>query len=370
MLNRNLRLIPVICLSLLAQTPPTKPAEDAKPPDLADVQPDTLIDRATVSVVQAPVTVTDKDGSLVSGLQPTQFHLFDNGKEQNIRVDIAFQPISLVIAIQCSTRTEAVLGQIKKASNVFGPQVIGEDGEAAVLAFDSRIREMQSFTNDADKISAAIKKINAGSSSSRMIDAVDKAVYMLRSRPATRRRIILLVSENRDQASEGKVRETLLDAQLSNVSVYSVNISRMVTSLTAAQIPSTPDPLPASVYSPVMPHSDATPTTVAQMTQINNRIEFIPAFVEIYKDTKGLFIQNPIEVFTHETGGAQFTFFKERGLEEAIQRISDDVHSQYILSYNPDNKTDGGYHTIAVRLDRNDLKTRTRPGYFLASIGK
>jgi VWFA-related protein len=382
MMNRYFALIPVTLLCLSAQQPPpaqppqqssqqTKPsAEDAKPVDLADTQPDTLIERSTVSMVQAPVTVTDRGGSLVSGIRPNDFHLYDNGKEQNIRVDVAFQPISLVIVIQCSNRTDAVLGQIKKAGILFGPQVIGEDGEAAVIAFDHRIREMQSFTNDPDKITAAVKKINAGSSSARMIDAVDKAVYMLRSRPATRRRIILLVSENRDQASEGKVRETLLDAQLSNVGVYSVNISRMVTSLTAPQEPARPDPLPASAYSAMIPRGAATPTSVGQMTQVNNRVEFVPAFKEIYKDVKGVFVANPTEVFTHETGGKEFSFLKERGLEDAIQKISDDIHSQYILSYNPDNKSDGGYHEIEVRLDDKGLKTRTRPGYFLASIGK
>jgi VWFA-related protein len=378
MKNRYFALIPVTLLCLSAQQPPPAqippykpPVEDAsKPVDLADTQPDTLIERSTVSVVQAPVTVTDRDGALVSGLRPNEFHLFDNGKEQNIRVDVAFQPISLVIVIQCSTRTEAVLGQIKKASNLFGPQVIGEDGEAAVIAFDHRIREMQSFTNDADKLTSAIKKINAGSNSARMIDAVDKAVYLLRSRPATRRRIILLVSEDRDQASEGKVKETLLDAQLSNVGVYSVNISRMVTSLTAPAEPGRPDPLPASAYSAMIPRGAATPTSVGQMTQLNNRAEFVPMFKEIYKDAKGIFIANPTEVFTHETGGKEFSFLKERGLEDAIQKISDDIHSQYILSYNPDNKTDGGYHEILVRLDDKTLKTRTRPGYFLASIGK
>jgi VWFA-related protein len=372
MKSRYFALIPVTLLCLAAQQPPVKPpAEEGKPPDLADVQQDILIERATVSVVQAPVTVTDRDGALVSGIQPNQFHLFDNGREQNIGVDVAFQPISLVVVVQCSNRTEAVLTQIKKASNLFGPQVIGEDGEAAVIAFDHRIREMQSFTNDPQKIVDAIKKINAGSGSARMIDAVDKAVYLLRSRPATRRRIILLVSENRDQASEGRVKETLIDAQLSNVGIYSVNISRIVTALTAPQEAQRPEAVPATAYSSMIPHGPATPTSVGQMTQANNRVEFVPAFKEIYKDAKGIFIANPTEVFTHETGGRQFTFLKERGLEEAIQRISDDIHSQYILSYNPDNKSDGGYHEIDVRIEpRRDYKTRTRPGYFLASIGK
>lgn len=383
MIHRFVRLLPLICLSLIAQQQSSKPpenkapenkspeksAQDAKPPDLAETPPDTLIDRATVSEVQAPVTVTDKDGYLVTGLQANQFHLFDNGKEQNIRVDTAAAPLSLVIAIQCSDRTDSVLKQIKKAGDLFGPQVIGDDGEGAVLAFDHRIREMQSFTNDGTKITEAIKKINGGSTSARMIDAVDKAVYMLRSRPATRRRIILLISENRDQASEGKVRETLLDAQLSNVSIYTVNISRMVTALTATPQPPRPDPMPATGYT--LPGGQpSTPLSVAQMTQLGNRIEFGPAFKEIYKDVKGIFVANPIEVFTHETGGAQFTFYKERGLEDAIQRISDEIHSQYIISYNPDNKNEGGFHEISVHLPNKNLNVRTRPGYYLASIGK
>jgi VWFA-related protein len=383
MLNRCLKFVLVGSLALFVPLSPVLPqqpppnggavktaAEDVKPPDLADTQPDTLIDRATVNVVQVPVTVTDRYGSLVSGVQPNEFHLFDNGKEQNMRVDEAVQPISLVVAIQCTNRVDSVLTQIKKAGNIFGPQVIGEGGEAAVIAFDHRIREMQSFTSDADKITAAIKKINAGSSSARMIDAVDKAVYLLRSRPATRRRIILLVSEDRDQASEGRVKETLLDAQLSNVTLYSVNISRFVTALTAPREPARPDPLPASAYSSMIPRGPATPTSVEQMNQLNSRAEFVPAFKEIYKDVKGIFIANPTEVFTHETGGSELSFYRERGLQDAVQRISDDIHSQYILSYNPNNKNDGGYHEILIRVDRPDVKLRYRPGYYLASIGK
>ena len=61
---------------------------------------------------------------------------------------------------------------------------------------------MQDFTNDPDKIKVAIDKINAGNSGTRMIDAVDRGVYMLRKRPPNNRKIVLLVSETRDEGSE------------------------------------------------------------------------------------------------------------------------------------------------------------------------
>ncbi|MDQ6677595.1 MAG: VWA domain-containing protein [Acidobacteriota bacterium] len=338
-----------------------------KPPDLAETVPDTPIERTSVSFVQAPVTVFDRSGAIVNGLKPSDFRLFDNGKEQDIHVDVAFQPISLVIVIQKSSRVEAVLPQIQKSGNLIEPLVIGDQGEAAVLAFDHRIQEMQGFTNNPVKIADAFKNIHAGSSSARMIDAVDKAVYMLRSRPASRRRIIMLISETRDQSSEGKFKETLVDAQLSNVTIYTVNISRMVTALTSKPEPPRPDPLPPAAHN--LPGGQPnTPTTVENYTRLGNRLEFAPMIKEIYKDAKGLFVDNPSTIFTDQTGGEQYTFYRQRGLEDVIQRISEEIHSQYMISYNPNNKNEGGFHEIDVRLDRPEYRARTRPGYYLASI--
>ncbi len=341
-------------------------AQDKKPVEEPIDQP---IERTTVNFVVAPVTVLDKSGAIVNGLQPAQFKLFDNGKEQNITVDVAFQPISLVIAIEAADRVDSILSQIQKIGSLIEPLVIGEQGEAAVLAFDHRIREMQGFTNDATKLKDAIAKIHAGSTSSRMIDAVDRAVFMLRDRPRSRRRIVLLVSETRDKASEGKLKDALIAAQLANVTVYTVNISQLVTRLTEHPQPGRPDPLPPSAYN-LPGGAPQTPlnTEHAKGTGNVGRVEFVPLLQEIYKDGKGLFVDSPVEVFTKGTGGSEFAFMKQRGLENAIQRISDEIHSQYMISYNPNNKSEGGFHEISVEVDRRDLKVTTRPGYWLATL--
>ena len=44
--------------------------------------------RAGVDVVVAPTVVTNRDGSYINGLQPSDFRLTDNGKAQNIKVDV------------------------------------------------------------------------------------------------------------------------------------------------------------------------------------------------------------------------------------------------------------------------------------------
>jgi hypothetical protein len=84
---------------------------------------------------------------------------------------------------------------------------------------------------------------------------------------------------------------------------------------------------------------------------------------------KSIFVDNPVEVFTKGTGGQQFGFVKQRGLEDAIEHIGAELHSQYLISYNPNNKEEGGFHQIKVEVAaERDLKAvRTRPGYWLGA---
>ena len=69
-------LIPYFCATLLV-------AQDLPP----DIVPPFVV---TTERVVVPATVFDRDGVYVNGLRADQFHLYDNGKEQNIQVDVAF----------------------------------------------------------------------------------------------------------------------------------------------------------------------------------------------------------------------------------------------------------------------------------------
>jgi len=346
------------------QTPAQQSAPEA--PEATADKPFTI----TTRVVQAPVTVIDKhNDTYVDGLEAPDFKLFDNGKEQNIHVDVTYQPISMVIAIQASDQVEGILPKINRIGSMIEPVLIGEQGEAAVLAFDHRFRVMQDFTSDPNKIEAAIKKITPGSRTSRLKDAVVESVRMLHGRPANRRRILLVISEVRDKGSEGKVREGLLDIQMNNVELYSVDISRMMAGLLS------PGPIPRPDNNPPamtpLPNEPSTPTTVMQAYGgQGNSVQFVPMLVEIYKDTKAIFVDNPLEVYARGSGGTQFSFAKQKGLEEAIQSIGREIHSQYIITYTPNNLQEGGFHEIEVDVNRRDVKVRTRPGYWMASLQK
>jgi len=52
-------------------------------------------------------------------------------------------------------------------------------------------------------------------------------------------------------------------------------------------------------------------------------------------------------------------------LEKAIQLVGEEVHRQYILSFEPKASEPGKFHAIRVVVkDQPELQTRTRDGYW------
>jgi VWFA-related protein len=324
--------------------------------------------RATVNVVVAPTIVTDRAGEYVLGLKPSNFRLYDNGKLQDIKVDEIFQPLSLVVVVQADSAMEKALPAIKKISTMLTTLLTGQQGEVAIVSFDHRITTLQDFTADPDKLKVALDKIHPGSHYSVMKDAVREGVRMLARRPRDQRKVLLLIGETRDKSSSGKTREVLADTQVANVTVYTINVNRLVSTLSTKTPVPRPDPIPPGGRHTPGPVAN-TPSATAQMGMPTGNV--LPLFVEIFKDVRDIFVDNPAEAFTRYTGGREFSFVTQKDLENAIQALSTDLHSQYMISYNPDNKVEGGFHEIKVTVDHQDApswKVRTRPGYWMAGV--
>jgi VWFA-related protein len=323
--------------------------------------------RTGVNVVVAPTVVTTKSGEYLNGLQPQDFQLTDNGKAQNIKVDVTYVPISLAVAIQANAAAEPVLPKIQKIAPLFKGMITGDQGEVALVAFDHRIQVLQDFTSDTDKLEQGLKNLRPGSSSSRMTDAVITCARMLRNRPKDRRRVLLLISETRDNGSEAKVRDALTDLQFDNVAVYSVNINRVVTTMLAKPMPQRPSAIPPTAQ----PLPAGVPPTPQNAEQVygnqRNSANFVPGIVEIFQQVKAIFVDNPVEVYTKFTGGREHSFVTQRDLERAMGNIGDELHAEYMITYAPSNRDEAGFHDIVVTVNRPDAKVRTRPGYWVAS---
>ncbi len=351
-----------VCVAALLAIPTVvKPQQAGQNPQPED-QPRRSDIVVGVNYVIAPTTVLDKSGNFVNGLRLENFILLDNDKRQNIVQDVVFQPISMVIAVQTNSVMEEMLPKIQKMGSVLQTMVLGDSGEMALLAFDHRMRTIEGFTSDYKKISDGMKKLTLGASSARLNDAAMEGIRMLRKRPSDRRRVMLLITETRDNGSEARAKDVLLEAQFANVLIYTIDISHLMTSLTSRAQPARPDPIPPEAHQ--LPAGNiGTPTYQSQISTGN----VIPAFVDVFRGVKGIFFDNPADLYTKFTGGREYGFTTQRSLENAISDLGNELHSQYLLSYSPSNLKEGGFHAIRVEANVPGLKIRTRPGYWIAA---
>ena len=337
---------------------------------LAQGQPADVTFKSDTAQVMAPTTVLSKStGEYASGLQAGDFELFDNDIKQKIEVDISYIPISLAVVVQKSAQTTDMLPKIMRIASMLDGVITGDQGIISLLAFDHRLDLLQDFTNEPEKIKTALAKLRPGSNSSRMNDAMMEASRMLvrADRENRRRKIILLIGETQDRGSEIKIREVLRQLEFHNIIVYPVNMSRWLNKLTQKNEAPRPDPFP--VASRPMPHGAVvTPTTIMQNTGFGFG-NYTVLVKELFTATKAIFVSNPQELYAKYTGGREHDFVSQKGLEDAVQKIGEELHSQYLLTYRPTDKTkeDSGWHKIQVVVRKPGLEVRTRAGYWAAA---
>jgi VWFA-related protein len=326
--------------------------------------------RVRVDLVDAPVVVRDARGELVLDLTEKSFRVFDNGVEQKLEgFDMGGAPLSVVIVMETSSRIEPLFPALRKTGVLFTETVVGENGDAAVIGYNDEVNHLQDFTSDHDAIDRAIKNLKPGTSGTRLYDALASAVGMLKNRPATRRRVIITVAEAVDSGSEEKLGQVLRDAQLANITIYSVGLST-----TAAEVRgepksgAPPSATPPGVFGqPPIPGTPQTPTTEATR---NGNIDIMALAVWIVQHAEAAVKERPLEVATVATGGSYQSTVKDASIEKAIDEIGGELHAQYTLSYRPAGTNTTGYHEIRVQVaDRRNLTVRSRPGYFLSSPG-
>lgn len=316
--------------------------------------------KVRVELVTAALTVTDAQGQFVPALQPTDFEIYDNSQLQNIEHFQAIpQAISLVILVNTSESLEPLLPRLQKLGGLFADLVLGQTGEAAVVEFDNTIRVTQTFTGDGNLLIASLQRVRAGGGGSRLADALSRALRMLRDRKPDRRKVIVVISGPEDRGSESKLGEPLREAQLNDVAVYTIGLSPLEAALRAKpQAQTSPFP-PGIAPTPGIPGSVQTPAS--QQAPQPNLMAAIVLLVQSLRNTLG---ENPLKLYAAGTGGAYFPTLSKSSLEEAVNRIGQELHNQYLITYRPTN-ADWGFHEISVRVLQPGMIARTRPGYYV-----
>jgi VWFA-related protein len=359
----------VLVASISAQAPPGPVV--SQPGVTPQAAPPQAAVKVRVALVTTPATVRNSKGEMIHDLEATNFRVTDNGVRQRItHFDLGGDPLSIVVVIENSSRVEPMLPQVRKSGIVISQTVLGLSGEGAVLAFNDDIQKLLDFTASADAVEKAVASVKTGTSGAKLYDAMAQGVEMLTSRPEPtadspgRRRILLVISEARDDGSETKLGEVLRQAQLANVTIYSVGLSTTRAELQEKPKDTTVHVTPPGTFGrPPMPGTVQTPDTDAALYGQGNLMNAVAWAVTHVKDALK---DNPLEIATAGTGGAHLATFKDRSIEKALDLIGGELHSQYSLSYAPTDTGETGYHQIKITVDNKNLKVRARPGYYVA----
>lgn len=201
--------------------------------------------RIDTDLISFEVSVTDKQGNPVRGLQMQDFKIRVDGKDRQIdffkpiKKNDSDRPLSVVFALDVSgsvTRDELI--KLRNAMQTFVARLADYNSYFAIKTFGMKVRTVQSFTNDPRKLKKSFDKIlkDLDGLSTHAYDAVDDAVRMLdRKSPAMIRdripkRVVIIVTDGfpvGDTVSPSTVIERANDAETSVYAVILPSYSRL-----------------------------------------------------------------------------------------------------------------------------------------------
>jgi VWFA-related protein len=296
--------------------------------------------RTEVPLVLIPAVVMDRKGNSIDGLTTEDFAVTDDGVRQRIRMDTSdtlLTPVSLVVAVESNGISAPALARIRRVGSMIQPLIVGERGQAAVLKFDSEVKVLEGFTSDSTRIRDAFTSVRTGSATqARLIDAVAEGVKMLRAGPESSRRVMLILSESRDRGSKMKLAQAVELAQRAGVTIYPATYSAQ-----------------ASTW--ISKPEDAAEAANSGGTGL----------IGLITEPARLGTTNDADAFAEATGGRHLSFLTLNSLEKVISKAGEEIHSQYLLSFQPTATANTGFHRVDVMVpSKRDAVVRARPGYW------
>jgi len=155
---------------------------------------------------------------------------------------------------------------------------------------------------------------------------------MLEEQPATRRRVIVVLSEAVDSGSVEKLESVLRDAELANISIYTIGLST-----TAAEMRSPPSQYSEPQFGPPgtfpNPGRPGMPQTPSTMTAIQGNANLLALVETLAKLGIHLITPEALVAASVATGGAHLSTFHDKSIQTAMNRVGDELHAEYMIAY-------------------------------------
>jgi Ca-activated chloride channel family protein len=284
--------------------------------------------RGTGDVVPVFVTVTDRDGRLVTMLKREDFEIRDEGKPQPIsQFDNSPQPIRLIVMLDVSGSMEGNLPLLRAAASQLFSRLAPGD-VVRVGSFGHEVHISPTFTHDSDRLLAALPDRIASDAPTPLWRALDDALNGF-GEERDKRPVILVLSDGKDSGQISFRERPVSQAEVidrgrrNDVMIYAVGMR------SRSRQARMPGPGPGGLQAMLL----------ADMPD--------PGLARVAEETGG--------------GYTEIRFGQDLGA--AFAGVADELHSQYLLGFVPPRR-DGKAHDIKVQVvGRGGLKPRARKSY-------
>jgi VWFA-related protein len=297
------------------QLPPVEPPKPMPTP-----QGEAPNFRATTTEVLVPTLVEKKGGGILYGLKPDDFVLEDNGVPQKIRVqpEMDTAPVALVVAVEEGGASVLEFDKLAKMGPLLDMFLSDPRSQVALVGFDSVPHLIQDYTHDGDRVNGELMQLQPGDGSAAILDTINYGVTLLETEPKEFRRVLLLISEERDHGSRHtKPVELIRMIGQSDVLVLTVS------------------------FSPALAEfgHDVKDSDPGQATM--NMVSALVMVVNAFK-------KNVTKEIAEMSGGEYTTFVGDKKFEARVMTAARDARNRYLITFSPSDPTPG-LHTIRVR---------------------
>jgi Ca-activated chloride channel family protein len=314
-----------------------KPVSNKSVPQLPEVHgreqtvaPNDKTIRVEVSLVTVPTIATDPGGKYIPDLRKSDFHVYEDGREQRIdRLMGLAEPFSVALMMDSSSSTRFKSEEIQNAALAFFKALRPQD-RLMILSLGSRIYLDSELTGDRNQLTRAIFSPRV-EGSTRLYDAVDLVLTERLSRISGRKAIILFTDGVDTGSRLVSAADSLANIQESEVLVYVIQYDTAKENMRQLPRNARPGAAPEGVF--------------------DNRVIYARATQYLQDLSDG-------------TGGHLYRAETITDLDDAFTSIAEELRHQYTLSYYSSNpKRDGSYRHIRVSTDMPGINIRARTGY-------
>lgn len=318
-MRASLALVTLLLVSAV-QVLSQKPAEDLPPPIAVDVD-----------LVNVLATVHDKHGGIIGNLTKDDFEVYEEGKRQDIKyftreTDL---PLTIGLLVDVSRSQENLIEIERRAASQFFSKVLRKKDMAFLISFGEDAELLQDYTNASKLLREGLDRLRVNSGVSGLhpgpVPTVSQprgtvlfdAVYLAAKEKLASevgRKVIVLITDGVDQGSRLSRDAAIEAAQKANGVIYSIH------------------------------------------------------YVDPGAYGGGFFGHigdGDLRRMSEETGGREFNVSRKVTLDDIFNQIQEEMRSQYAIGYTPSNdKKDGTFRKIAIKVRDKNLKVQTRSGYY------